>query len=384
MIDGDWVESKDQDPDGDIRLLQLADIGVGDFLDRSSRYMTSSKANQLKCTYIQKGDILVARMPDPIGRACQFPGDPQPCVTVVDVCVLRPDSNVADSKYVTHILNSSGVKNQLDRFVKGATRQRISRTNLEQIPIPLPPLPEQRRIAAILDQADLLRAKRRRALVQLHSLTQAIFIEIFGDPIHNSKGWRIAPLRSSAERIQIGPFGSQLHEEDYINDGIPLINPTHIKNAKICPDPSLSISEEKYNQLSQYHLAAGDLVLGRRGEMGRCAVVTTQEHGWLCGTGSLFIRPKADTISSTYLSFVISSASMRRHLENVAQGVTMANLNKDIVGSLSIPVPPMELQREFISQLAVVEGLQNNQHCSLADLNSLFSSLQNRAFRGKL
>ena len=73
IIDGDWVESKDQDPDGDVRLLQLADIGVGNFLDRSSRFMTSSKASQLKCTYLEKGDILVARMPDPLVEPVSFP-----------------------------------------------------------------------------------------------------------------------------------------------------------------------------------------------------------------------------------------------------------------------------------------------------------------------
>jgi type I restriction enzyme S subunit len=89
--DGDWIESKDQDPNGGVRLVQLADIGTGVFIDKSSRFMTQQRAEELKCTFLKKGDILIARMPDPIGRACIFPGSEMPCVTVVDICIVRPD-----------------------------------------------------------------------------------------------------------------------------------------------------------------------------------------------------------------------------------------------------------------------------------------------------
>ncbi|MDM2059987.1 restriction endonuclease subunit S, partial [Mycobacteroides abscessus] len=87
FVDGDWVESKDQDPDGDVRLIQLADVGDGVFRDRSSRFLTSEKAKELRCTFLEPGDVLVARMPEPLGRACIFPGVGQPAVTAVDVCI---------------------------------------------------------------------------------------------------------------------------------------------------------------------------------------------------------------------------------------------------------------------------------------------------------
>ncbi|ANO14592.1 hypothetical protein BAB77_12585 [Mycobacteroides abscessus] len=89
FVDGDWVESKDQDPDGDVRLIQLADVGDGVFRDRSSRFLTSEKAKELRCTFLEPGDVLVARMPEPLGRACIFPGVGQPAVTAVDVCIIR-------------------------------------------------------------------------------------------------------------------------------------------------------------------------------------------------------------------------------------------------------------------------------------------------------
>ena len=90
FTDGDWVETKDQDPDGDVRLIQLADIGDGNFLDKSSRFLTSAKAHELNCTFLEKGDLLIARMPEPLGRCCIFPLDRvKKYVTVVDVCAVR-------------------------------------------------------------------------------------------------------------------------------------------------------------------------------------------------------------------------------------------------------------------------------------------------------
>lgn len=159
FADGDWVESKDQDPDGEVRLVQLADIGAGVFINKSSRFMTMEKAKLLRCTFLEPGDILIARMPDPIGRACIFPGLAMPSVTVVDVCIIRPMSEDVNSRWLMHIINSNKFNNNILQFVTGTTRQRISRSNLAKLDIPVPPIAEQKRIAAILDKADSLRHK---------------------------------------------------------------------------------------------------------------------------------------------------------------------------------------------------------------------------------
>jgi Type I restriction modification DNA specificity domain len=151
FVDGDWVETKDQDPDGDVRLTQLADVGVGVFRDRSSRYMRSETAARLRCTYLETGDILIARMPDPIGRACRYPGAERPAVTAVDVAILRPARADVDADYVVHALNSPSFLDLVLRHVAGTTRQRISRGNLSRLPFPLPSLREQKTIVANVD-----------------------------------------------------------------------------------------------------------------------------------------------------------------------------------------------------------------------------------------
>ena len=153
FVDGDWVESKDQDPSGNVRLIQLADIGDGEFSDKSARFLTSTKADELRCTFLQRGDILVARMPDPLGRACIFPlnGD-RTFVTVVDVCIVRLGHDLVDREYLLYAINSPDVRIKIDVHKSGSTRKRISRGNFARIVLPLAPKNEQHWIVAKINE----------------------------------------------------------------------------------------------------------------------------------------------------------------------------------------------------------------------------------------
>lgn len=151
--DGDWIETKDQNPNGEVRLIQLADIGDGFFRNRSNRYMTKERALELNCTFLKKGDILVARMPDPLGRACVFPyAEEEKYVTVVDVAIIRTGQNGVDNRCLSHFINSPIIRKQIEDLQTGTTRKRISRGNLSSIKISIPPLAEQIRIAIKIDE----------------------------------------------------------------------------------------------------------------------------------------------------------------------------------------------------------------------------------------
>lgn len=152
FVDGDWVESKDQNPDGDVRLIQLADVGDGEYLNKSARFLTGDAARRLRCTFLESGDVLIARMPEPLGRACMFPGDPMPSVTVVDVCVVRTAMPSVDHRWLVWAVNAPQFRVAVESLQSGSTRKRISRLNLATLELPVPPPSEQRRIVAALEQ----------------------------------------------------------------------------------------------------------------------------------------------------------------------------------------------------------------------------------------
>ena len=152
FIDGDWIESKDQDPNGKIRLLQLADVGDGCFVDKSSRYINELTFNELKCTAVMPGDILVARMPHPLGRACIVPSLSYKAITAVDVCIIRPHDQYINVSWLKNCINAPQFRNKIEGLSSGTTRKRISRKNLGSIIFPFAPLNEQKCIAAKLDQ----------------------------------------------------------------------------------------------------------------------------------------------------------------------------------------------------------------------------------------
>ena len=147
--DGDWVESKDQDPDGTIRLTQLADVGEATFRDRSDRWLNVEQATRLGVTYLEEGDLLIARMPDPLGQCCRVPTLPYEAVTVVDVAVLRVTE--ANPEFAMHMINSPEMRRRISEQSSGTTRKRISRKRLGALQFPVPPSGEQEEIVRILD-----------------------------------------------------------------------------------------------------------------------------------------------------------------------------------------------------------------------------------------
>ena len=231
-------------------------------------------------------------------------------------------------------------------------------------------------IVTILKEVDRLICYRRQQLQKLDKLVKARFVEMFGDPISNPNCFKKVSLSDLAE-IKIGPFGSLLHKEDYIKDGHALVNPSHIIDGKIVTDQQLTVSDEKYAELSAYHLQIGDIVLGRRGEMGRCAVVS--DDGLLCGTGSLLIRPKGE-VTADYIQKIISFPSFKKTIEDMAVGQTMPNLNVPIVSSFQIIKPPIEIQEAYYAFVKQADKSKAIIQKALNEVQLLFDSLMQNYF----
>lgn len=169
----------------------------------------------------------------------------------------------------------------------------------------------------------------------------------------------LVPLRTVTLDAQTGPFGSQLHSDDYVDGGIPVINPSNIINGKMVPDPATAITEETCERLAHHRLRPGDLVFARRGELGRAAVAHNEADGWLCGTGSLRVRTRESALDSRFAEYVLQSAKTRAYFEMYAVGSTMGNLNTSIVLSLPVPLPLLSEQRRVADFLDVETNRQS-------------------------
>lgn len=172
--------------------------------------------------------------------------------------------------------------------------------------------------------------------------------------------WEVSRLKHVAHSLQTGPFGSQLHSDDYVTSGIPVINPSHLRDGRIEPDEDCAVDQGTWDRLRHHALAFGDIVFARRGEMGRCALVTEGEAGWLCGTGSLRMRPRLGRIAPEFLNWVLTTKGVSDWLLLESVGSTMDNLNTAILSRLPLPVPPLAEQSgitEFLNRESERVGL---------------------------
>lgn len=361
--------------DGDIPWIKSGELREN-MITKASEFITELAVEKSSAKIVPAGSILLAMYGATVGRMAILGID---ATTNQAICNIIPDKEIALPKYVYYALLNR-VPYFLNNAVGGA-QPNISQGIIKDTEIPLPPLAEQKRIAAILDKADILRRKNQQAIQLADQFLRAVFLELFGDPVTNPKNWEVKTLKEISH-IQIGPFGTQLHKEDYIEGGIPLINPTHIVNGKIMPKINYTIPMNKHVELDEYHLKAGDIIMGRRGEMGRCAIVTELENDWLCGTGSLFIRPYKIGVFSEYICTLLSGKTIKTYLEAESQGATMSNLNKTIVGNINVPVPSEDFLKKFsIIQEKTMKSI-NKMGCFSGEL--LFNSLSQKAFAGEL
>lgn len=267
----------------------------------------------------------------------------------------------------------------------------VNKSKMESCAFPLPPLSEQQRIVERIEElfSKLDEAKERlqEAADSFAVRKAAILHKAFTGELIGKQVTELVSLENLVDLIKIGPFGSSLHESDYIENGIPLVNPKHIVQQRIVPQSKISISDEKAEELSSYKLKENDIVLGRRGEMGRCAPISNREENWICGTGSMIIRLKKEYDAKLY-SLILGSQATVTYLENSAVGSTLKNLNEKIVRKIPVPQFSSEEQHEIVrlidDLLARERKAQQATEQALASIDLMKKSILARAFRGEL
>lgn len=285
------------------------------------------------------------------------------------LCALHAKEDI-DNKFLFYSLLSK--QSHFEKNATGSTFKAISSKVVSNTEIPLPPKSTQLAIVSELDKINELIRLKKEQLKDYDNLAQSIFYEMFGDPVENEKRWEVKKIGDLAI-VKTGPFGSMLHKEDYITDGIPLVNPVHMKDFKIVPDKEFTISKEKACDLENYMLQNNDVVFARRGDIGRCAIVSKTEHGYLCGTGSLFVRFTED-IESVFIMYIVRSESFSKHLVSKAKGATMLNINSNTIADLEILLPPLPLQHLFAQRIEQIEHQKSEVTKAITDLETLLAS----------
>ena len=330
--------------EGSIPWVKISDIS-GKFVSSTEELITEAGLKGSSAKLLAPGTLLYSIFAS-IGAVGILK---IPAATNQAIAGLSIKTDRIERDYLYHFLKSR--ESLAKSSGRGAAQNNINLTILRGMEVPVPAIGEQK---AIVEQLEIIAAQIKQAetqLDQLDSLVKSRFVEMFGDPCDPGSSSAKNRIDSFCE-LRIGPFGSALHKEDYITGGHPLVNPSHIIGGAIRPDENLTIDDGKYESLASYHLLPGDVVLGRRGEIGRCAVV--KADGLICGTGSMIIRP-GQKVRSDYLQRVVSFPSFSHALEANAVGVTMKNLNAKIVGSAEVFLPDLKDQDAFITLVSQID-----------------------------
>ena len=295
--------------------------------------------------------------------------------------VLRPRPAV-DPHYFGHYFRTSRYRHVISRLAAGANINNLRNEHLDNLQIPLPPLDEQKRIAGILDAADALRAKRREALAQLDTLLQSTFLDIFGDPVTNPMGWEMVNGGRVSRRLTVGIVVKPASY--YQPTGVPAIRSLNVRTNKIEIASLVYVSaEDNEGRLKKTRVWKDDVLLVRSGQPGTAAVVPAELDG-VNAIDILILTPDQHVAHPVYLSNYYNSAGGKRMVLGAQRGQIQKHLNLGSLRSAPIPLPPLNLQHRFAAIVAAIEQQKATQRAHLDELDTLFASLQSRAFRGDL
>lgn len=385
--DGDWIESKDQDPSGSVRLIQLQDIGDGAFVNKSLRFLTEEKAEELNCTFLFPGDVLIARMPDPLGRACRFPDIGQKSVTAVDVHVWRKGEFGVDPNFLVYCVNSPGIRQALQAQASGTTRQRVSGGRLKAQEIPLPPLPEQRRIVRKLDILSARTTTARTHLTAIEKLVERYKLAVLSRTLFRDE----MPVKRLGDVLTDIRYGTAA-KCSYDPTGTPVLRIPNIQAGRI-DRSDLKTAHFAKKEIEQLALRAGDILVirsnGSPDLVGRVALVTERETDCLFAGYLIRLRLSATEALPEYVRLCFESDEVRAIIEAASKSTSgVNNVNSTQLKEIELPLPAVDEQREIVHRIktafARIDRLATEAAKALKLLGHLDQRILAKAFVGEL
>lgn len=384
FTDGDWIESKDQSDSG-IRLIQTGNIGNGEFLYKNdkAKYISVDTFKRLNCKEVFPNDILVSRLPEPVGRGCIIPDIGEKMITAVDCTICRINENLVDRKYFCYFLESNAYKTQLEQHVTGTTRKRISRKNLSSVEIDIPEQAKQKEVVYKLDRLKKIIQNYNRELDLLDELVRARFVEMFGRPTDKITRYpkvKIANLiKEGKASIKAGPFGSSLKKEFYVKKGFKIYGQEQV----IKDDPTFGdyyINEERFNSLKSCEVHAGDILISLVGTCGKTMIMPENFEPGIINPRLLKITFDAEFIIPIYFKYFFGSDDLQKTLNSASGHSTMNVVNAGMLKNVELIMAPIELQNQFASFVEEIDKSRSRIQKSLEASQELFDSLMQEYF----
>lgn len=355
-------------------------------LDKRRRVSADHK--QASRSRLKPGDVLfnATNSPDLVGKTAYFPGCDEPAVYSNHFIRLRSQGDVLDPRFLTRWLqrefNRGYFAANCKQWVNQAT---FGKDRLEAMKIPLPPIEEQRRIAAVLDAADVLRTKRRQALAKLNTLTQSIFIDMFGDPAVNPRNWTRRPL---GELLLTGPQNGIYKASKLYGAGVKILRIDSFYDGKVTDVDDLKRVRLSETEVDTYGLAESDIVINRvnsRSHLGKSALVPPLQEPVAFESNMMRLRLNdAELLPRFAVELLQTRDTKNQILAACKDAVNQSSINQGDVRKLMVMLPPMSIQRRFTEAANLVASEMTKHRSDVDRLASLFASLQQRAFRGEL
>ena len=354
-------------------------------------------------TYFERGDVLVAKITPSFENGKQALTTALPTdfgFATTEVIPLRPFKEGQDRRLLFFYLLHPDVRHYAAERMEGTTgRQRIPEDVLLDLPFPEFDQEEQTAIADSLEMIQQLDAVEARSIEAAQNLKRAAMHTLFTRGLRCGaqketeiglvpESWGQTTLgdlcNGPGGAIQTGPFGSQLHKDDYQETGVPVVNPTHLSAGRINHENVPRISDENAHRLERHRLCIDDIVLARRGQIGRMARVTKSEEGWLCGTGSFLVRARQPVVDNRFLHYQLSTEPSTRWLAAHAAGAIMPNLNNVVLRQIPILLPPVDEQNKIVAILDGIDCKIDLHRRKRAVLEELFKTLLHKLMTGEI
>lgn len=337
---------------------------------------------------VRKGDVLYVKDGVNAGTAALNSLDEEFSM-LSSVALIRPKPLLLDPAYLVHWLNSEESYREMMRGRSGSAITRVILRQINNSEVPLPPLAEQKRIAAILDAGGALREKRRHAIAKLEELVQSIFLELLGDPIRNPRKLCVGTIEDVVgdpkRDVRCGPFGTQLKVHELVPEGVPLIGIENVHDDRFEASCTKFLTQHKAKELRAFDVQAGDVLVTRMGTIGRACVVPAGIGEARISYHLFRLRPDKEKCLPEFLAASIArSGTFQSQLRAQAHGAIMAGLSTSDLRSVKFLIPPMQLQREYLAKIDAISMVNGGVVQAESTLSALVGTLEQRAFSGGL